>query len=53
MGQGLVGPEGSLDQTGTTKIGRPLLSHSFMSPGLVTVFTSVVIALRLAKVMLR
>jgi anaerobic C4-dicarboxylate transporter len=33
------------DQTGTTKIGKLLLNHSFMLPGLVTMVASVVIAL--------
>ena len=35
----------SFDQTGTTKIGKYLINHSFMLPGLVTTFSSVVIAL--------
>ncbi len=41
----------SFDQTGTTKIGKLLLNHSFMLPGLVTVIASVVIALSLAKIL--
>lgn len=40
----------SFDQTGTTKIGRYLLNHSFMLPGLVTVVTAIVIALLLVKI---
>jgi anaerobic C4-dicarboxylate transporter DcuA len=43
----------SFDQTGTTKIGKLLLNHSFMVPGLVTVISSVVIALSLGKLLLR
>lgn len=42
----------SFDQTGTTKIGKYLLNHSFMLPGLVTVVTTVVLALWLSKVFL-
>jgi len=40
----------SFDQTGTTRIGKYLLNHSFMLPGLVTVLSTVVIALLLEKV---
>ena len=39
----------SFDQTGTTKIGKYLLNHSFMLPGLVTVTSTIVIALLLSK----
>jgi anaerobic C4-dicarboxylate transporter DcuA len=39
----------SFDQTGTTKIGKYLLNHSFMLPGLVTVTSAVVIALVLSS----
>lgn len=39
----------SFDQTGTTKIGKYLLNHSFMLPGLVTIFSTIVIALLLSK----
>ena len=39
----------SFDQTGTTKIGKYLLNHSFMVPGLVTVISSVLIALLLTR----
>jgi anaerobic C4-dicarboxylate transporter DcuA len=39
----------SFDQTGTTKIGKYLLNHSFMLPGLVTITSTIVIALLLSK----
>jgi len=39
----------SFDQTGTTKIGKYLLNHSFMLPGLVTIISTVVIALLLSR----
>ena len=39
----------SFDQTGTTKIGKYLLNHSFMLPGLVTIFSTIIIALLLSK----
>ncbi|HEU4711967.1 MAG TPA: anaerobic C4-dicarboxylate transporter [Pyrinomonadaceae bacterium] len=39
----------SFDQTGTTKIGKYLLNHSFMLPGLVTLISTVVIALLLSR----
>ncbi len=39
----------SFDQTGTTRIGRYVLNHSFMRPGLVTTATSTVVALGLAR----
>lgn len=42
----------SFDQTGTTKIGKLLLNHSFMLPGLVTVIASVVIALSVGKILI-
>lgn len=42
----------SFDQTGTTKIGKYLLNHSFMLPGLVTVIAAIAIALALSKVVL-
>jgi len=41
----------SFDQTGTTKIGKYLLNHSFMRPGLVTMFSTIVIALLLSKLL--
>ena len=34
----------SFDQTGSTRIGRYLLNHSFMRPGLVTMVTAILIA---------
>jgi anaerobic C4-dicarboxylate transporter-like protein len=37
----------SFDSTGTTRVGRYLLNHSFMLPGLVTVVSAIVIALSL------
>jgi anaerobic C4-dicarboxylate transporter-like protein len=40
----------SFDQTGTTKIGKYLLNHSFMLPGMVTVVSGVLIALALTAV---
>jgi anaerobic C4-dicarboxylate transporter DcuA len=42
----------SFDQTGTTKIGKYVLNHSFMRPGLVATISSVVIGFLLAKVVL-
>lgn len=42
----------SFDQTGSTKIGKYLLNHSFMRPGLVTLFSAVLIALLLSKILL-
>ena len=41
----------SFDQTGTTKIGKYLLNHSFMLPGLVTITSTIVIALLLGKIL--
>jgi anaerobic C4-dicarboxylate transporter-like protein len=41
----------SFDQTGTTRIGKYLLNHSFMLPGLVTITSTVVIALWLSRVL--
>jgi anaerobic C4-dicarboxylate transporter-like protein len=40
----------SFDQTGTTRIRKYLLNHSFMLPGMVTVVTGVLIALALNTV---
>jgi anaerobic C4-dicarboxylate transporter DcuA len=40
----------SFDQTGTTRIGKYLLNHSFMLPGMVTVVAGVLIALALSTV---
>ncbi len=39
----------SFDQTGTTRIGRYLLNHSFMLPGLVTTVTAAIVATLLAR----
>jgi anaerobic C4-dicarboxylate transporter DcuA len=39
----------SFDQTGTTRIGRYLLNHSFMRPGLVNVIASTAVAMMLAR----
>ena len=41
----------SFDQTGTTKIGKYLLNHSFMLPGLVTISSTIIIALLLSKLL--
>ena len=43
----------SFDQTGTTRIGKYLLNHSFMLPGLVTTVTATVVATVLARLFLR
>jgi anaerobic C4-dicarboxylate transporter len=40
----------SFDSTGTTRIGKYLLNHSFMRPGLVTVISAIVIALSLNSI---
>jgi len=42
----------SFDQTGTTRIGRYLLNHSFMLPGLVTTICATLAALALASLLL-
>jgi anaerobic C4-dicarboxylate transporter DcuA len=42
----------SFDQTGTTKIGKYVLNHSFMRPGLVATISSVLIGFLLAKIVL-
>ena len=39
----------SFDQTGTTKIGKYLLNHSFMRPGLVATVSTTVVAMVLAR----
>jgi anaerobic C4-dicarboxylate transporter len=39
----------SFDSTGTTRIGRFLLNHSFMVPGLVTTATAVVVAVLISS----
>ena len=43
----------SFDQTGTTRIGKYLLNHSFMIPGLVTTATATAAALGLASFLIR
>ena len=42
----------SFDQTGTTRIGKYLLNHSFMLPGLVTISVTIACALPLARMLL-
>lgn len=42
----------SFDQTGTTRIGKYILNHSFMVPGMVATISSVVIGFLLAKIVL-
>jgi anaerobic C4-dicarboxylate transporter DcuA len=42
----------SFDQTGTTKIGRYVLNHSFMIPGLVATISAIVIGFLLARVVI-
>jgi len=41
----------SFDQTGSTKIGKYLLNHSFMLPGLVTVISTIVVGLLLISIL--
>jgi anaerobic C4-dicarboxylate transporter len=43
----------SFDQTGTTKIGKYLLNHSFMRPGMVTMVSGILIGLILSKFLIR
>jgi len=40
----------SFDQTGTTRIGKYLLNHSFMIPGLVTTVSAVVLAMLIVSI---
>lgn len=40
----------NLDQTGTTRVGKLMLNHSFMLPGLIATVTAVAIAFALVKV---
>jgi anaerobic C4-dicarboxylate transporter DcuA len=40
----------SFDQTGTTRIGKYVLNHSFMIPGMVATVSSVVIAYLIGKI---
>lgn len=42
----------SFDQTGTTKIGKYVLNHSFMRPGLVTMASAILVALLLSRLIL-
>jgi anaerobic C4-dicarboxylate transporter len=42
----------SFDQTGSTRIGKYLLNHSFMRPGLVAVITSTLFALLFGSILL-
>jgi len=42
----------SFDQTGTTRIGKYLLNHSFMRPGLVALLTAIVVAFGLSKLLI-
>jgi anaerobic C4-dicarboxylate transporter DcuA len=42
----------SFDQTGTTRIGKYVLNHSFMLPGVVATVSSVVIAFLIGKIIL-
>jgi anaerobic C4-dicarboxylate transporter DcuA len=42
----------SFDQTGTTRIGKYILNHSFMLPGMVATVSSVVIGFLIAQVVL-
>lgn len=41
----------SFDRTGTTSIGRYILNHSFMLPGLVTTASSILIGLLIARIL--
>ena len=43
----------SFDRTGSTRIGKYLLNHSFMLPGLVTVVSAIVIGLMLTTIIWR
>ena len=40
----------NFDRTGTTHIGKYLLNHSFMFPGLIGVGTSTVVAYSISKI---
>ncbi len=42
----------SFDQTGTTKIGKYLLNHSFMRPGIVSLLTAILVAFVLSKILI-
>jgi len=43
----------SFDRTGSTRIGKYLLNHSFMLPGLVTVISAIIIGLMLSTIISR
>lgn len=43
----------AFDQTGTTRIGKFLVNHSFMIPGLVTTITATICALAISSVLLK
>ncbi len=43
----------NFDRTGTTRIGRWVLNHSFMVPGLVATVTAVVVGLALSSIILK
>ena len=42
----------SFDRTGTTRIGRYVVNHSFMRPGIVTTVAAVLLALGFAQIFL-
>ncbi|MEA0983919.1 C4-dicarboxylate ABC transporter, partial [Salmonella enterica subsp. enterica serovar Enteritidis] len=42
----------AFDDTGTTRIGKYVLNHRFMRPGLVNVIVSVIVALLIGKMVL-
>jgi anaerobic C4-dicarboxylate transporter DcuB len=42
----------NFDRTGTTRIGKYLLNHSFMIPGLIGVSVSTIVAYTIASVIL-
>ena len=42
----------NFDQTGTTRIGKYILNHSFMLPGLISTIGAVVIGLLLSSILL-
>lgn len=41
----------SFDRTGTTRIGKYLLNHSFMIPGMIAVWTSVLVGLGISSIL--
>jgi anaerobic C4-dicarboxylate transporter DcuA len=43
----------SFDQTGTTRIGKWLVNHSFMVPGLVATATATAVAVALSSLLLK